>query len=222
MVECSFKFEHFKDAIKRFLKAGYTFSTFDGLSRQQKRKKIFLLRHDIDYSMLRALEFARIEISLGIKATYFVRLHSRDYNPFEFKTYVKLREIAKLGHELGLHFEAMDISHITKEDEIEVFKREKIILENIIGQPVYTAAQHGDFTGISRNWNNHFFTKYTMSQAGIKNHTAEARFRKDFKYLSDTFQQWREGCFCKYLNKVDKLHVVIHPWGWYYKYYHIY
>ena len=159
MSKCSFKLSHFKEILERAKELGYVFTTFRDYEKVSDSNRLIILRHDIDYSITRALEIAKIESDLNIKATYFVRLHSKDYNPFEFKVYIKLREIVKLGHELGLHFEALDVSHITAEDEINVFKREKTILENILNQPVYTAAQHGDFTGVSRNWNSHFFRK---------------------------------------------------------------
>ena len=46
--------------------------------------------------------------------------------------------------------------------------------------------------------------------------TYEKRFFKDFKYLSDSRRQWREGCICNKIdvNKYDKLHILIHPFWW--------
>ena len=42
-----------------------------------------LWRHDIDVSVHRARALAEIEHEAGLRATYFVYLHSRFYNAFE-------------------------------------------------------------------------------------------------------------------------------------------
>src|SRR4051812_14407902 len=99
-----FTFAHYRSTLAQALKLGYKFSTFAGHAKL-KSKRRFLMRHDIDLSIDNCLTFAEIEKSLGIRATYFVRLHARLYNPFEFHTYNKLRAIEKLGHEIGLHYE---------------------------------------------------------------------------------------------------------------------
>ena len=64
-----------------------------------------LWRHDIDVSVHRALALARIEHDLGVRATYFVHLHSVFYNAFESAIAARLRAIAGLGHEIGVHFD---------------------------------------------------------------------------------------------------------------------
>lgn len=65
-----------------------------------------LWRHDIDISVHRAFALAAIESALGVRATYFVHLRSHFYNAFEDACVERLRAIAAMGHEIGLHFEA--------------------------------------------------------------------------------------------------------------------
>src|SRR4029079_12046411 len=65
-----------------------------------------LWRHDVDYSMHRAVVLARLEAELGARATYFVTLHSDLYNLLEPAVHDRVREIAALGHWIGLHFDA--------------------------------------------------------------------------------------------------------------------
>jgi hypothetical protein len=52
---------------------------------------------------------ARLEAELGARATYFVSLHSDLYNPFVPVVLARLREIAALGHWIGLHFKAISL-----------------------------------------------------------------------------------------------------------------
>lgn len=60
-------------------------------------------RHDVDQSPNAALAMARFEASLGVKATFYVMARSPFYNPFSHHTRGVIREIATLGHRLGVH-----------------------------------------------------------------------------------------------------------------------
>ena len=49
-----------------------------------------LWRHDVDFSIHRASSLAKIENELGVKATYFLKLHSEFYNLFEKSIFEKV------------------------------------------------------------------------------------------------------------------------------------
>jgi hypothetical protein len=218
---CSFYLAHYTETIKRALHLGYKFYTFNNYIEGSTKEQCIILRHDIDFSIERALEMAKIEHSLGVPGTYFFRLHAKTYNPYEFKSYLILRQIRDMGHEVGLHTEALDVEYITKENSLDIFRREKEILEQILQISINSAAEHRDFTGLNRDWNNHFFAKYTKEEAGILNYPFEDRFFKDMKYISDSLGNWREGCMCKHLGKYRKLQILTHPAWWYHQFYHI-
>lgn len=221
MTKCSFKLSHFKEVFKRAKKLGYVFTTFRDYEKVAASNRLIILRHDIDFRVDRAYEIAKIEKDLGIRSTFFVRLHAKEYNPFEYISYTILRQIKDWGFEIGLHFEALDIGHITGEDVVNLFKREKTILEEILKVKVVSAVQHGDFSGVSRNKENHFFNNYTKEDVGILNHPFEDRFFKKMKYISDSFGSWREGCMCQHIGKFDSLQINIHPIYWFHKFYHL-
>ena len=65
-----------------------------------------MLRHDLDMSIEAALQVARVEHAIGMKATYFVLLRTEFYNPFSEIARETLFEIMNLGHRIGLHFDA--------------------------------------------------------------------------------------------------------------------
>ena len=69
-------------------------------------KRHLILRHDIDMSLDAALPIAEIESSLGLRAHYFVLVRTEMYNLFSAQADRVLRELAALGHEIGLHFDA--------------------------------------------------------------------------------------------------------------------
>lgn len=220
-MDCSWQFAHYRECLSAAHSLGYELTTFRDYHRNSRKKKLIILRHDIDFSVPRALEFAKIERDLGIEATYFVRLHSPAYNPFEYKAYLILKEIQQMGHELGLHFEVFDFQAATGEDLIDIFRREKGALENILGVTLVSAAQHGDYTRVGPDYSHHFFTQVNPKQVGIKYHTFDDRFFRQMKYISDSSGHWREGCMCQHIGKHPRMQILTHPCWWFHKHYHV-
>ncbi len=63
-----------------------------------------VLRHDIEFSIDRALKMARIEADeLGVVSTYTVQLRNNTYNALSEKNIKAVQEICKMGHKIGLH-----------------------------------------------------------------------------------------------------------------------
>ena len=85
----------------------------------EKRKDV-LWRHDVEFSPDIALKMAKMENSLGIKATYFFQLHSEFYNILEKYFSNILLEIKSLGHFIGLHFDS-HYYNIQKEKELDEY-----------------------------------------------------------------------------------------------------
>jgi len=93
---------------KGLLASGVSFSLFD--------EKTFpgtahYLKHDIHEETASALEIARLERSLGIRSTYFM-LHRSPKNEKiydEEKTWMDLRAIQALGHEVAMHVDGFTL-----------------------------------------------------------------------------------------------------------------
>ena len=62
-----------------------------------------VLRHDIEFSVDRALILARIEKELGVISTYTVQLRNNTYNALSQKNIEAIQEIESMGHYIGLH-----------------------------------------------------------------------------------------------------------------------
>ncbi|MCZ7355881.1 MAG: hypothetical protein O8C65_03020 [Candidatus Methanoperedens sp.] len=58
-----------------------------------------MMRQDIDRKPMSALNTARVERELGIKATYYFRMNV-------FRPEI-MREIESVGHEVGYHYEVL-------------------------------------------------------------------------------------------------------------------
>lgn len=160
-------------------KRSYVFSTFTDYNINTK---FILLRHDVDYSVHRALKMARIEHKEGVKATYYLLLHSEFYNLFEKEIAELVNEIISLGHEIGLHFDS-HFYEIENENQLEsklIF--EKNIIENLFSIKVNSFCFHitSDFT---INCNKQVY-------AGMIN-AFSLFFQKEIGYCSDSNGYWR-------------------------------
>lgn len=214
MNECNFSFAHYTSTLAAYLSEKYVFTTFTGVgAARDSRTGLVLLRHDVDKSVAKALDMARIETALGISATYFIRVHSNYYNPFGHVCYRQIKEIISLGHQVGLHTEFYDAAKISGEDPMEMFRREIKVIENVIDAvcPCYSLHRTSGSSTIEE-----IKACTSRIREEIKLPGAYDReFQAGFKYLSDSSGIWREGCFCGHTGKHNRLHLLTHPDWWF-------
>lgn len=228
---CDFSLRHYEEILRLGLEAGYTFVALKQFisTSVPPNRRIALLRHDIDTEPRRAIGFARVEEHHGVKSSFFVRVHA-DYNPFSYRVYEVLQEIVRMGHEVGLHYENIDFANLMGEDPVDVFMREKRILETVLDVKVHGVAAHRDFTGIN---NLDFWKSHDPAKLGVRYDAYQKNFLRDFSYVTDSLAVWRiqapgqkeprKGlCLCNYLSRrVPKLYVLTHPQYWYSRSYHL-
>lgn len=118
--------------------------------------KTVINRVDVDFSLKKAAVLANMFHELGIAASFFVRLHAKEYNIFDFENYLLLMQIKNLGFEVGLHSEVVDQSSIWNQDPVVCLERDLRVLELIIDDTVYGVASHGSHTGLN---NLHFWNR---------------------------------------------------------------
>lgn len=201
--------------LNKALEQGFVFTNFRDYNKVKSRKKIIILRHDVDSVPHRDFEFAKIEHDLGIISTFFVRVHGQYYNPFREKTFNIFQKILGMRHEIGLHFEARDLAPILKTDMVRLFKKEKKVLEEILGIKIISASEHAYLNRPKNFWKKHFFTQVPKSRVGIKNYPQEKKYSlPKFHYLSDSCGRWREGCLCQNLTRYNHIQVLVHGDHW--------
>ena len=177
---------------------------FVGAQDKSLLEKQVVMVHDVDHKIEFCEKFSKIEKSVGIKSTYFLRLHAQNYNMLSFSSIKNAEDILKNGHEIGLHYEPGFIKSGDYESHI---KEEMNILSKILDYEVTTFNIHEPArTGVD------------LGQVlESKNRCYNSDFFKSFKYLSDSSCRWREGCFSEHVNKWDKLLVLTHPFWWYHE-----
>jgi hypothetical protein len=191
---CSFTLKHYFETLERATQElGYVTApisrTFE--MRNEGTSRFILLRHDVDLSLDWALKMAKEEAERGYFSTYYILLHAPTYNVLSPKGTSTIQEISKLGHEIGLHL-----------DTKYQIPDEHLILQDIIGtgKKIETYTHH--YPSLRENDS----LPNLMNAMVLRNY--------EIKYISESGRHWREGCFCKHLDTVDRLQVLTHPIWW--------
>jgi hypothetical protein len=142
-------------------------------------ERFVIMRHDVDRMPGHALETARIEEELGIRATYYFRSVKH-----VFKSDI-IRQIRDLGHEIGYHYETLSESNGDYNKAIGLFRsgldKFKAICE------VQTICMHG--RPFSKYDNRDLWNAYDFRDFGIIGE-AYLSAGKDLNYFSDTGRSW--------------------------------
>lgn len=125
-----FTLKHYQDIFKKMKESNYTF--IDYQDYENFKGKYVILRHDIDLSLEKALEMAKIESLEGISGTYFFMLTSEFYNLLSSHARKIVKEISNLGHQIGLHFDPTVYRYSTKDELETVIQQEVQVLSSII------------------------------------------------------------------------------------------
>lgn len=112
-------------------------------------EKTLVNRVDIDECPKRAEVLSDMFVSLGIKATFFIRLHAKEYNAFSFENYRIFKKLRDAGHEIGYHSEIIDQADIWGEDSEKCLVRDLDILNKMLDIEVTGVASHGGMTGLN-------------------------------------------------------------------------
>lgn len=234
--EFQFTFEKLEQQYEAALNAGYEFLTcYDYLLRKSTLPPLTLVnRVDIDVSVRKSERLLDIFDRLRIKASFFVRLHANEYNPFSFENYRILKAIRDSGHEIGYHSEIVDQAAIWGEDAAHCLRRDLDVLNYMLGIKVRGVASHGGMTGLNNLdfWKNQSPQDFGLLYEAYDKSSEFNLFDNSF-YISDSeWTRWKcyaYGTLCSNDNRNLMQHLsdshpliylLIHPDTYYEK--HIY
>ena len=176
-------FENIEKQYAAALARGYSFCTceeFVALKASGLPDKLIVNRIDIDFSAKKARRLGEIFNRLGIKGSFFVRLHAPEYNPFSFENYRVIKELIDAGHEIGYHSEIIDQSVIWQESARDCLLRDIDVLNRMFNINITGVASHGGLTGLN---NLDFWRDKKASDFGL---LYEAYDKEDTFNLFDT------------------------------------
>jgi len=177
------------------------------LDGYEATEKCFIVRHDVDFSLNRAVALAEIEREMGISASYLVDPHSMFYNMAEKSQVALLRRILELGHTLGLHFDA-NFHEVADESELDSLVGEEADwIEFLIGARPSVMSFHNP-SAVHLEWQGE-------SYAGLVN-CYSSRLMDSFRYVSDSNGYWRFRQLHEVLLEAaePRLQILIHPGWW--------
>lgn len=180
----------YEQQLHRAIKQGYVFQTIQEYFLTPAERCI-IMRHDVDRKPQNSLRMAKLENELGIKATYYFRIITKTFKPEIIK------KIAKLGHEIGYHYECLAETNGNYEKAIADFEKNLAKLREIY--PVKNIAMHGRPTSKWDSrllWEEYDYKKYDL--------LSEPYFDIDFNkvlYITDAGRTWNN----KRINLRDKV-----------------
>lgn len=187
--------EIFSQLLKSIITQKYkSFTVSEFINIKVNNIKKILLRHDVDKNFINSYKISKLENTLNLCGTYYFRIIPESFN------HDIMNKIAKLGHEIGYHYEDVDL----------VIKRQKINVNNKIDREVLidlayesfcknlemfrknydikTICMHG--SPRSKYDNKIIWEKYNYKNLGI---ICEPYFDinwNEFGYLTDTGRRW--------------------------------
>jgi hypothetical protein len=232
--ECTFALAHLRETLEYAQARGYRFLTCaDYAAERPDRDRVIVMRHDVDALPTRALEVGLMEADLGIRSSFFFRIHSNEYNAFGYDTMMVIRRLAALGHEIGLHAEPRDFAASIGRDPDPVMINGARMLEAISGVAVRGVACHNDITPDN---NLHHFVPGKAAELGFAYEAYDREGLDLFHraaYVTDGhYWKWRtyvDGelsddmrCVCRHVaDGVPLLYVLAHPHIWYSRHFHL-
>lgn len=196
---CGFSYDHYTEVLE-LAKKHYKIGPFRDI-KNLKNNRFIILRHDVDFSLDRAISIAELEFEQKISSTFFILLHSQYYNALSQKNIRKINQILDLGHEIGLHYDA---SLANSGDQLSIMIKSEIdLLYSMIKEKIVSIAPHN--TSINKN--------FKMNEPSYSNITSP-QILKFVTYLSDSVQNWRKGCMCNHIMRENKLMILTHPIWW--------
>jgi len=174
-----------------------------------------VLRHDVEFSIDRALNMARIEAhDLGVSSTYTVQLRNNTYNALSQKNIESIQKIKKLGHRIGLH---QNPPVLGNDELIEYIQKDIKTLEHYYDFEVDRFAFHR--CGSNPELLERYIKVPNKINCYAKEffHYFQGNLPKKLRvyYVGDSNHKWKYGYPLEFdFNKVNKIQLLMHPYSW--------
>jgi len=161
-----------------------------------------ILRHDIDFSVSRALEMAKMEKAASVRSTYFVMMSSPFYNVLTLENMNSLRKIKAFGHEIGLHYDSSLFEDLNQDQMNQRMRVMIQTLETILDMRITSISQHKPATSRLRPQ----FAKYRDAYS--------PEYTKEIGYLSDSRMHFAVNDVLGFFRQHSRSQLLIHPIWW--------
>jgi hypothetical protein len=161
-----------------------------------------IVRHDVDFSLEKALDMARLDHAAGVTSTFFFLVTTPYYNALSEHGVRIIQEIMGLGHECGLHYDCTGFERLSSDARLRRVDRLAHCLEDAAGAPIRVIAQHKPASSPIRQEFPSYIDAYS------------APFFKDIGYVSDSRMLFRVPGVHAFFREHPRSQMVIHPIWW--------
>jgi hypothetical protein len=215
-LDCGFTLEHYADILRRARALGYELPLCREFAAAPARfERVMVVRHDVDVSLDYALQMAEVEVAEDVRSTYFVRLHSRLYDPLAADNASRLRWLLEHGFEVGLHYEVSYWGDPDSPRYRELLAEEKTALESALGAPIHGTVEHMPANrGRSFDADHGPLPDDLLDELRLQYEGYSPLFTRQLTYLSDSNQRWKRECVHHWLGREDRIYALFHPVWW--------
>ncbi|WP_130836115.1 hypothetical protein [Lachnoclostridium sp. Marseille-P6806] len=205
-----FSYEDYREIIRRIKETGLQADYAEALERDA----FIIMRHDVEYSVERARELAKVEESMDFRSTYFFQWTNNSYNILSRKNRDILTDMHERGQHIGLHFA---LNGMTDMELVRKRIRKEIdMLSDMLGFEIRAFSIHRPspdvlaenikLPGILNAYQDDFFS----FAPNVTDDTSLA-----VKYMSDANHIWRYG----YPDEANirghrRVQILTHPFAW--------
>lgn len=178
-----------------------------------------ILRHDVEVSVDKAVDLARIECEMDIRSTYFFQVRSGGYNILAAENIRKIQSIQSMGHDIGLHFHMdRDAPPMPIEYYQANIQKDRSLMETFlnIGIQAFSIHRPSPFVlecelcadGMVNTYDPLFFA-YSRDPETIRDN-AELPL-----YLADSEHAWKYGYPDRQtIQDRRRVQILMHPYSW--------
>ena len=171
-----------------------------------------LIRHDVEFSLERALEIAKIDSSYGIKSSFFIQVLNDAYNPLSSVNSDLIKKIEEYGHFVGLHFYFSHLEEGNLKNLEDELKRQVNILQGCLKAKIDRFSYHRP---------SHWALEIDTYQfSNLINAYSQPYFEfvsegtpKKVKYIADSNHTWKYSHPLE-TNNYKCFQLLIHPDEW--------
>ncbi len=161
-----------------------------------------ILRHDIDFSIDKAIEMAALDRQAAVHSTFFVLLTAPYYNALHERSLDGLQEIVAMGHEVGLHYDCTGFDRLTPVEQKQRVDRLVACLEDHLGIHVTSISQHKPTESNVKPEIPGYMDAYSRP------------FFKEIAYVSDSRMMFRVPDLRAFFRDHPRSQALIHPIWW--------
>lgn len=155
------------------------------INNQHQPENIIILRHDVDRFPANALRMAELEHRLGIYSTYYFRHTSNVFKPSI------IQQIARLGHDIGYHYETLSKAHGDFDKALRLFGLELKDFRKIT--TIQTISMHG--SPLSPFDNRDMWQKFDFHKFDLVGEAYLSIDYQEIQYFTDTGRTWQRTYF---------------------------